>query len=128
MWLSNLFSYEIALLNILNKWTKAIDDDKTFGVLLVDLLEAFDLIDHDILLHKLKLYKCSDHTIRWFTSYLKGRSQYTRHKGKSSAELNVKTGVPQGSIIGPLLFIFFIIIFHWLLMKVTLACTQKIVQ
>ncbi len=77
-------------------------------VLLLDLRKAFDLIDHDIPLYTLKLYKCSDHTIRLFTSYLKDRSQCTFFKCKSSAELPIKTGVPQGSIIGPLLFILFI--------------------
>ncbi len=104
----NLFSCETALLNILNKWTKVINDDKMVGVLLPDLRKAFDLIFHDILLHKLKLYKWSDHTIRWFTFYLKGRSQCTVLIGKSSAKLTIKTGVPQGYIIGPLLFILFI--------------------
>ncbi len=72
-----LFSCETALLKILNKWTKAVDDDKMVGVLLRDFCKAFDLIDHDILSYKLKLYKWSVHTIIWFTSYLKGRSQCT---------------------------------------------------
>ncbi len=74
-------------------------------LLLLDLHKVFDLIEHDILLYKLKLYKCSYHTMRWFTSYLKCRSQCTALKGKSSAKLTINTGVPQGSIIGPLLFI-----------------------
>ncbi len=74
------------------------------GVLLFDLHKAFDLIDHDIL----KLYKCSDYTVKWFRSYLKGRTQCTVLKGKVSEKLNIKTGVTQGSILGPLLFILFI--------------------
>jgi retron-type reverse transcriptase len=104
----NLFSCETALLNIVNKWTTAIDNDYMNGVILLDLRKAFDLIDHDLLLHKLKLYKCSNNTIKWFSSYLKGRSQCTVFKGKLSDKLPINTGVPQGSILGPLLFILFI--------------------
>jgi hypothetical protein len=104
----NLFSCESALLNIVNKWTTAIDNDDMNGVILLDLRKAFDLIDHDILLQKLKLYKCSELTIKWFNSYLKGRTQCTYYNGKLSEKLPIKTGVPQGSILGPLLFIMFI--------------------
>ena len=104
----NLFSCESALLNIVNKWTKAIDDDYMNGVILLDLRKAFDLIDHDILISKLRIYKCSERTIQWFSSYLKGRTQCTIFKGKTSEKLPIKTGVPQGSILGPLFFILFI--------------------
>ncbi len=75
------------------------------SVILLDLRKAFDLIDHDILIQKLRLYKCSDITIDWFTSYIKGRSQCTIYKGKLSDTLPIKTGVPQGSTLGPLLFV-----------------------
>ncbi len=54
------------------------------------------------------MYKCSDIIIDWFTSYIKGRSQCTIYKGKLSDTLPIKTGVTQGSILGPLLFILFI--------------------
>ncbi len=74
------------------------------GVILLDLRKAFDLIDHDILIQKLRMYKCSDITINWFTSYIKDRSQCTIYKGKLSDTLPIKTGVHQGSIFGPLLF------------------------
>ncbi len=100
----NLLSCETPLLNIVNKWTKAIDDDNMVGVLLLDLHKAFDLIDHDMLLHKLKVCKCCDHTVKWFTSYLKGRTQCTVLKGKMS--VIIKTEVPQGSILGPLFILF----------------------
>ncbi len=78
------------------------------GVILLDLRKGFDLIDHDILVLKLRMYKCSDITIDWFTSYIKGRSQCTIYKGKLSDTLPIKTGVPKGSILGLLLFILFI--------------------
>ncbi len=78
------------------------------GVILLDLRKAFDLIDHYILIHKLIMYKCSEITIDWFTSYIKGRSQCTTYKGKLSDTLPIKTGVHQGSILNPLLFFLFI--------------------
>ncbi len=73
------------------------------GVILLGLRKAFNLIDHDILIQKLRMY--SDITIDWVTSYIKGRSQHTIYKGRLSDTLPWKTGVPQGSILGPLLFI-----------------------
>ncbi len=51
------------------------------GVVLLDLIKAFDLIDTDVLLHKLSLYQCNDLTINWFKSYLQGREQCVIFKG-----------------------------------------------
>ncbi len=82
--------------------------DNLNGVILLDLKKAFDLIDHDILIHKHKLYKCAKILVRWFSSHLKGWRQWTVFKGKQSEKLPIKTGVPQGSRLGPLLFIFVI--------------------
>ncbi len=62
----------------------------------------------NLLIQKLRTYKWSDITIDWFTSYIKGRSQCTIYKGKLSDTLFIKTGVLQGSMLGPLLFILFI--------------------
>ncbi len=103
-----LFSCETALTNILHKWTSAIDQDKLNGVILLDLRKAFDLIDHAILLKKLKMYQCSENTMKWFTSYLDQRAQCTIFKGKVSEKSTITCGVPQGSILGPLFFILFI--------------------
>ncbi len=73
----NLFSCETALLNIVDKWTTAIDNDLMNGVILLDLRKAFYLTDHELLIQKLTLYKCSEKTINWFFLYLTGRSQCT---------------------------------------------------
>ncbi len=75
----NLFSCKSALFNILNKCTTAIDNDN-IGVILLDLRKAFDLIDRDFRIQKLRMYKFSDITIDWFISYIKGRSQCTIYK------------------------------------------------
>ncbi len=77
------------------------------GVVLLDLRKVFDLVDTDVLLHKLSLYQCDDLTINWFKSYLQGREHCVIFKGNLSKTNTVTHGVPQGSILGPLLFITF---------------------
>ncbi len=103
-----MFSCETALANIVNKWEKAIDDELLNGVVLLDLQKAFDLFDHQILLKKLKMNKCSNKTMKWFQSYLNHRSQCTVFKGKVSETSTITYGVLQGSILGPMFFILFI--------------------
>ena len=74
----------------------------------LDLEKAFDSIDHDILLAKLDHYGFRGHSNKFLKSYLKNRQQYTFVNKKTSSLLNVKYGVPQGSILGPLLFLLYI--------------------
>ncbi len=78
------------------------------SAILLDLMKACDLIDHDILIQKPRLYKCSDIIIGWFTSYMKGTRQCTIYKGKLSDTLPIKTVVSHGSMLGPLLLILLI--------------------
>ena len=70
----------------------------------LDLRKAFNVLNHDILLEKLKLYKCSQKTRLWFKSYLQDRTQYVELGQCKSSVSSVHDGVPQGSILGLLLF------------------------
>ncbi len=101
-------SCETALVSMLDKWIKALNEGKFVGVIMIDFRKAFDLVDFDILIRKLKIYKCSDHTINFFKSYLYDRKQVVNLNGVLSEEAEIKCGVPQGSILGPLLFLLFI--------------------
>ena len=73
----------------------------------LDLSKAFDTIDHNILLKKLDHYGIRGVSHEWFRSYLQNRQQYVKYKSFNSVSLNVDCGVPQGSVLGPLLFILY---------------------
>ena len=97
-----------ALLNFIDKIANATDDQLyTVGIFL-DLSKAFDTIDHDILLYKLSHYGIRGKALDWFRSYLFNRKQFVNVNGNESSFKNISCGVPQGSLLGPLLFILYI--------------------
>ena len=97
-----------ALVQLQDMWVTASEDTKLSAALLLDLSAAFDIVDHSIFIEKLKVYKFSNQTIQWFSSYLSNRKQIVQIESKlSDPEDLAEHGVPQGSILGPLIFILF---------------------
>ena len=99
-----LHSTTTALLEFTDDCYSCLDQGKYVGVVFVDLKKAFDTIP----LQKLELYGIQDPVLKWFQSYLSNRSQFTRVNGIDSEVENINVAVPQGSCLGPLLFLIYI--------------------
>ena len=85
-----------------------IDNGMVSGVIFLDLKKAFDTVDHAIFLEKLSDYRVQGQTASWFKSYLKDRQQFCVINGLSSLKNRIVCGVPQGSLLGPPLFLIYI--------------------
>ena len=97
-----------ALISITDDARSALDNRQISCGVFIDLQKAFDTVSHDILLHKLDYYGIRGITNDWFKSYLSNRQQYVSINGKESDKVHMKYGVPQGSVLGPLLFLIYI--------------------
>ena len=89
---------------MIEKWKKALDNRKCVGAVLTDLSKAFDCLNHQLLIAKLEAYGFSYEALTLIYDYLSYRKQRTKVKSAFSSWKNIKYGVPQGSILGPLLF------------------------
>ena len=100
-------STQLAVMETVCDLYHAMNSKLITGLLFLDVRKAFDSLNHRILLSKLKKLALENNIIKWFNSYL-DRKQILRYQGRSSNELTVISGIPQGSILGPTLFVFYI--------------------
>ena len=102
------YSTESCLSFLTDKISKGFDSSLYTGLILIDLQKAFDTIDHDLLLEKMMFLGFSKEVINWFRSYLSNRKFKVNINKAFSNYGNVTCGVPQGSILGPLLFLLYV--------------------
>ena len=103
----SLHSTALALSESTNHWLLDMGNGKMNSVIFLDIKKAFDTVSHDILLHKMKVYGISGPELEFFNSYLRNRVQCCNINGCTSDVRKTSCGVPQGSILGPLLFLIY---------------------
>lgn len=95
------------LLKILDKWTEELDKGNYIETIYMDIKKAFDTVPHLRLLHKMEIYGLGPQLLKWTKSFISGRSQRVIINGHASSELPVISGIPQGTVLGPILFVLY---------------------
>ena len=101
-------STETALIRLTDQIVKNMDNDEVTGLVFIDFRKAFDVTDHELLLKELSICGATPFSVAWFKSYSSERKQFISLGKTTSKQLTVKQGLPQGSILGPVLFLLFI--------------------
>ena len=101
-------STHMALIFLIDKITEALDQGNCVIGIFIDFSKAFDTVDHKLLLQKMKLYGIQGTANQWFHDYLSNRYQYVTYNGVKSKQEIITCGVPQGSLLGPLLFLLYV--------------------
>ena len=102
-----LHSTVLALIQMCDDWSDNMDKGNLTGVVFLNIRKAFDPVDHSILLEKVKFYGVADRELMWFKSYLTARQQQCLINRYLYSQSNLLCEVPQGSILGPLLFLIY---------------------
>ena len=97
-----------ALVKVVSEITNSLNKRKHFIGEFIDLQKAFDTVDHQLLCTKLEFYGIRGVAYQWIRSYLSNRTQYVSYEGHKSELLPIQCGVPEGSILGPLLFTIYV--------------------
>lgn len=101
-------STTLQLLRVMDEWTEILDHGGKIDSIYMDFMKAFDKVPHQRLLKKMERYKISETVIKWVESFLNDRKQKVTVNGAESKNHKVTSGIPQGTVLGPMLFVIYI--------------------
>ncbi|KAK3102286.1 hypothetical protein FSP39_010211 [Pinctada imbricata] len=101
-------STTLQLLKVIDEWTEALDNNEVIDTIYMDFIKAFDKVPHKRLIHKMQAYGIGEQMCIWINNFLSNRKQRVHLNGKYSRWHEVTSGIPQGTVIGPILFVLFI--------------------